>query len=51
MWTCSLFWGDEKYVKDFLKSGKKGRVEDLDRWGDNIKIGLVEIGSEGVDWM
>ena len=45
--------GEEKYIQGFCTEARReeplGRTSQ--RWEDNIKIDLNEIGWEGVDWI
>jgi hypothetical protein len=41
-------WGDEKCIQSF---GPKTLKKEVRRWEDNIKIGVKEIGRQGVYWI
>jgi hypothetical protein len=51
--ACSMNWGGEKCTQSLV--GKPERKRPLKRpghrWEDNIKMDLMEIGFEGVDWI
>jgi hypothetical protein len=51
--TCSMHGTDEKCIKCLCwkPEGKKQLGRPRRRWKDNIRMGLREIGSEGVDWI
>jgi hypothetical protein len=51
--ACSMHGGDEKCMKNFVEKpeGKRPLQRPRHRWEDNIKLGLMEVGCEGVDWI
>jgi hypothetical protein len=51
--ACSTYWNDEKCIKYFgwKPKDKKSLGRTRRRWEDNIRMDLMEIGWEGVDFI
>jgi hypothetical protein len=52
--VCSAYRGEERYRQGFgwgNLSEKRQLERPRRKWVDNIKMGLQEVGCEGMDWI
>jgi hypothetical protein len=51
--TCGTHWGGERCLQGLIVrlEGKRPLGRRRHRWEDNIKMGLMEIGMDGANWI